>query len=69
MDCTPTPTDVLVVAVLETRDEVTAVVLVVVVVVYCICSSIHTQQIAVYSVHGIYGAVCMSSKDVTCMHE
>ena len=50
MGCTPTLAVVLVIAVLETSDEVTAVVVVVVVVVvlvvavYCICSSVSAQQ-------------------------
>ena len=43
MDCTPTLAVVLIVAVLETSDEVTAVV--VVVVVFCSCSSTKTQQL------------------------
>ena len=62
MGCTPTLAVVLVVAVLETSDEVTAVVVVVVVVlvVYCTCSSanMHTliakNNYSNNSVHSIY---------------
>ena len=44
MDCTPTLAVVLVVAVLETSDEVTAVVVVVDVVLYSTCLSANIQQ-------------------------
>ena len=52
--CTPTLAVVLVVAVLETSDEVTAVVavvVVVVVVVYCTCSSGNTQPLLIAKIN------------------